>query len=156
MVAATSVPEEPSSREPESEAPAEAPPLDAQGPAPPAGPPSLPAADASREASPGKAQLDRVRLSSRVILHIYAQGELPPGAVAPPGFCQAGIGEALGISQGGLAAVLRRLEATGVFTTERGHVRGRDRRLKIYRLSARGLALARELRARGDRGRRGH
>jgi DNA-binding MarR family transcriptional regulator len=91
---------------------------------------------------------DRVRLSQRVILHVYSQGELPPGAVAPPGLCQGGIGEALGLSQGGLAAVLSRLEAAGILTTERGHVQGRDRRLKIYRLSAQGLQLAQELRAR--------
>jgi DNA-binding MarR family transcriptional regulator len=100
-----------------------------------------------RPSAPGEA----VRLSQRVILHVYAQGDLPPGAVAPPGLCQAGIGEALGISQGGLAAVLRRLEAAGLFTTERGHVQGRDRRLKIYRLSARGLEVAKDLRTRSRR-----
>jgi DNA-binding MarR family transcriptional regulator len=91
---------------------------------------------------------DAVRLSQRVILHVYALGTLPQGDVAPPGLCQAGIGEALGVTQGGLAAVLRRLEAAGVVTVERGHVRGRDRRLKIYRLSAQGLEIARDLRAR--------
>ncbi|MCI4336801.1 MAG: MarR family winged helix-turn-helix transcriptional regulator [Thermoplasmata archaeon] len=89
-----------------------------------------------------------LRLSQRVILHIYSNGDLPPGAVAPPGLCQAGIVEALGIPQAGLAAVLRRLEAAGILVTERGHVRGHDRRLKIYRLSTRGLELARELRSR--------
>ncbi|MCI4366650.1 MAG: hypothetical protein L3K08_02740 [Thermoplasmata archaeon] len=71
--------------------------------------------------------------------------------MAPPGLCQAGIGEALGVTQGGLAAVLRRLEAAGIFTVERGHVRGRDRRLKIYRLSSYGLEVARELRGRSAR-----
>ena len=88
------------------------------------------------------------RLSQRVILHVYAQGELPPGAVAPPGLCQAGIVDALGIPQAGLAAVLRRLEAAGILATERGHVRGHNRRLKVYRLSARGLEVAKELRGR--------
>jgi DNA-binding MarR family transcriptional regulator len=91
---------------------------------------------------------ETLRLSQRVILHVYGQGHLPPGEVAPPGLCQEGIGEALGMQQAGLAAVLRRLEAAGVLTTERGHVRGHDRRLKIYRLSGRGLEVAKELRAR--------
>ncbi|MCI4339677.1 MAG: hypothetical protein L3K06_00790 [Thermoplasmata archaeon] len=91
---------------------------------------------------------ETLRLSQRVILHVYAQGVLPPGEVAPPGLCQGGMIEALGIPQAGLAAVLRRLEAAEILTTERGHVRGRDRRVKIYRLSARGLQLARELRSR--------
>ena len=97
------------------------------------------------------ASKEAVRLSQRVILHVYSMGNLPPGAVAPPGRCQAGIGEALGITQGGLAAVLRRLEAAGILTAERGHVQGRDRRLKIYRLSSRGLEVARELRGRAAR-----
>jgi DNA-binding MarR family transcriptional regulator len=105
---------------------------------------------ARRAAAPpaSGAPTEAVRLSQRVILHVYAQGDLPFGAVAPFGLCQAGIGEALGVTQGGLAAVLRRLQAAGILTAERGHVRGRDRRLKIYRLSTRGVALARELRAR--------
>jgi DNA-binding PadR family transcriptional regulator len=59
--------------------------------------------------------------------------------------------EALGIPQAGLAAVLRRLEAAGVLTTERGHVEGRDRRLKVYRLSSRGLEVAKELRRRAPK-----
>ena len=95
--------------------------------------------------------VETLRLSQRVILHVYAQGEVPLGEVAPPGLCQAGIGEALGVSQAGLAAVLRRLEAAGVLTTARGHVRGHDRRLKIYRLSSSGLEVAKELRTRSHR-----
>jgi DNA-binding MarR family transcriptional regulator len=94
---------------------------------------------------------ETLRLSQRVILHVYAQGILPPGEVAPLALCQAGFVEALGIPQAGLAAVLRRLEAAGVLVTERGHVRGRDRRLKIYRLTPRGVDVARELRTRSHR-----
>jgi DNA-binding MarR family transcriptional regulator len=94
---------------------------------------------------------ETLRLSQRVILHVYALGVVPPGETAPPGLCQAGIVDALGIPQAGLAAVLRRLEAAGVLTTERGHVRGHDRRLKVYRLSDRGLEIARELRTRAHR-----
>ncbi|MFI5415146.1 MAG: hypothetical protein ACHQ16_05720, partial [Candidatus Lutacidiplasmatales archaeon] len=92
-----------------------------------------------------------LRLSQRVILHVYAQGVQGHGEVAAPGLCQAGMVEALGIPQAGLAAVLRRLEAAGVLLGEKGHVRGHDRRLKVYRLSPRGLELARELRTRAHR-----
>jgi DNA-binding MarR family transcriptional regulator len=101
-----------------------------------------------RSLSPSSVPKETLRLSQRLILHVYAQGELPPGAVAPPGLCQAGMVEALGIPQAGLAAVLKRLEAAGILATERGHVRGYDRRLKIYRLSSRGLEVAKELRSR--------
>ncbi|HEY6237649.1 MAG TPA: MarR family winged helix-turn-helix transcriptional regulator [Thermoplasmata archaeon] len=94
---------------------------------------------------------ETLRLSQRVILHVYALGTVPPGETAPSGLCQAGIVEALGIPQAGLAAVLRRLEAAGILMTERGHVRGHERRLKVYRLSARGLEVARELRTRAHR-----
>jgi DNA-binding MarR family transcriptional regulator len=93
---------------------------------------------------------ERIRLSHRVILHVFAQGTLPPGAIAPLGLSQAGIGQGLGIPQAGLAAVLRRLEAAGVLVGERAHVQGRDRRLKVYRLTARGLELAKELRPVGS------
>jgi DNA-binding MarR family transcriptional regulator len=94
---------------------------------------------------------ERIRLSHRVILHVYAQGSVPPGSVAPIALCQRGIGEGLGVPQAGLAAVLRRLEAAGVLVGERAHVQGRDRRLKVYRLSPRGLELAKEIRSRGSR-----
>jgi DNA-binding MarR family transcriptional regulator len=127
--------------------------------APPPWPPSPPDAGTSLSSGPARSAdppkslppKETLRLSHRVILHVYAQGTLAPGEVAPPGLCQAGMVEALGIPQTGLAAVLRRLEAAEVLTTERGHVRGHDRRLKIYRLSPRGLELARELRTRTHR-----
>ncbi|MCI4325640.1 MAG: hypothetical protein L3K00_07165 [Thermoplasmata archaeon] len=94
---------------------------------------------------------ETLRLSQRLILHVYAQGIRPSGEVAPLALCQAGMVEALGIPQAGLAAVLRRLEAAGILLAERSHVQGRDRRLKVYRLSERGLVLARELRTRSSR-----
>ncbi|MCI4349896.1 MAG: hypothetical protein L3K15_00030 [Thermoplasmata archaeon] len=119
------------------------------GPDPSPSAPTLPASppepSTTRRSTPPN---ETLRLSQRLILHIYSQGNLAPGEVAPPEVCQAGIGEALGIPQAGLAAVLRRLEAAGILVTERGHVRGHDRRLKIYRLSSRGLEVAKELRFR--------
>jgi DNA-binding MarR family transcriptional regulator len=143
--------------------PATSPPMgDSPGPPrPPAPAPNAPIPSLEEEYAPkidrspaplgAHSTTEAVRLSQRVILHVYAQGNIPPGSVAPPGLCQGGIGEALGVTQGGLAAVLRRLEAAGIFTVERGHVQGRDRRLKIYRLSSYGLEVARELRGRSAR-----
>jgi DNA-binding MarR family transcriptional regulator len=116
---------------------------------PPAPPPA--AAPASSVPRTGTVPRETLRLSQRIILHLYAQGELAPGSVAPAGMCQAGMIDALGVPQAGLAAVLSRLEAAGMFTTERGHVRGHDRRLKIYRLSSRGVQVAQELRRRSPR-----
>ncbi|HEY6237961.1 MAG TPA: hypothetical protein VIZ68_02090, partial [Thermoplasmata archaeon] len=44
--------------------------------------------------------------------------------------------------------VLRRLASSGLVVEELQHVQGQPRRLKVYRLSLRGEALARELRRR--------
>jgi DNA-binding MarR family transcriptional regulator len=122
----------------------------------PALPPDLPPRSVSTpRASAGRtgpvAPREQVRLSQRVILHVFGQGVLPSGSVAPLALSQAGMMEALGVPQPGLAPVLRRLEAANILTSERGHVRGRDRRLKVYRLTDRGLELAKELRVRRAR-----
>jgi PKD repeat protein len=92
-----------------------------------------------------------LKISERVVLHLASQGFLPEDEVAPPSFTQAGMAEALSIRQNALTNVLRRLEAAGVLTVDVRHVKGRDRRMKVYRLSARGEALARDLRARSSR-----
>ncbi|HXQ95110.1 MAG TPA: hypothetical protein VN864_08110 [Thermoplasmata archaeon] len=89
---------------------------------------------------------ETLRLSHRLILHVHSQGIRPPSEIAPFALCQAGMVEAMGVPQAGLAAVLRRLEGAGILVGERAHVVGRDRRLKVYRLSSRGIELARELR----------
>lgn len=126
--------------------------VSAADPTPAVAPATRPAASTDRATSASAGARvptgDTLRLSQRIILHVYAQGQFVAGDVAPPGLCQAGMVEALGIPQSGIAAVLRRLEAAGVFTAERGHVRGHDRRLKVYRLTAQGHEIARELRNR--------
>jgi DNA-binding MarR family transcriptional regulator len=114
----------------------------------------LQAAKAQRSPGDDVSPTGSLRLSQRVILHVYAQGVQVTGGVAAAGLCQAGMVEALGIPQAGLAAVLRRLEAAGILIGERGHVRGHDRRLKVYRLSPRGVQLAQELRTRSHRAER--
>lgn len=92
----------------------------------------------------------QVRISQRVLFHIAAQGRIGPDEVAPRALCQAGIGEALAVSQGALTGVLRRLVAAGILEEKRQHARGTDRRVKVYRLTPSGQQLYRELR--GTRG----
>lgn len=91
---------------------------------------------------------ERLRLSQRVILHIYAQGRLHDGEVATPAFTQAGMSEKLGVGQSPLSNVLRRLVVGGVLTEDVRHVFGRPRRLRVYRLTPMGESLALELRRR--------
>jgi DNA-binding PadR family transcriptional regulator len=65
------------------------------------------------------------------------------------GNTQRGMTEALQVRQGTLVRVLQGLESAGVLTVSRGHVSGVNHRLKVYRLTSRGEALARD--ARGHR-----
>ncbi|MCI4319074.1 MAG: helix-turn-helix transcriptional regulator [Thermoplasmata archaeon] len=88
-----------------------------------------------------------LQLSHRVVLHVYGQGVVALGEVAPRALCQAGMREALAARQGALAGVLQRLESAGIIARSTGHVQGMDRRVKVYRLTPRGEGLARQLRA---------
>ncbi|MGA8537379.1 MAG: hypothetical protein WB789_08310 [Thermoplasmata archaeon] len=65
--------------------------------------------------------------------------------VAPIAFTQEGMSAALGVRQGSLAKVLLRLVASGALTVDRRHVTKRSLRLKVYRLTPLGVAVAREL-----------
>lgn len=105
--------------------------------------PSVQPADATAAVPTNGGQ---VRISQRVVFHIAAQGRIGPDEVAPRPLSQAGIGEALQVSQGALTGVLRRLVAAGVLEEKRQHVRGIDRRVKVYRLTPSGQQLYRELR----------
>ncbi|MGA8276330.1 MAG: hypothetical protein WB852_08585, partial [Thermoplasmata archaeon] len=85
-------------------------------------------------------------LARRVILHLSGLSRLGNDEVARIGFTQQGMATALGARQGSLVRVLQRLEAAGVLTVDRRHVSGVARRLKVYRLTALGESLARDLR----------
>ncbi|HYK93271.1 MAG TPA: PKD domain-containing protein [Thermoplasmata archaeon] len=89
---------------------------------------------------------EALRISQRVVLHLGSQGILGPHEVAALGFTQPGISKALGIRQNALTNVMRRLVAAGVIVEDVRHVQGQPRRLKVYQLTPRGEALARELR----------
>jgi PKD domain len=111
------------------------------GPSPP------PATVGDRPAAPVRpASPEAFRISHRVVVHLSLQGLLGPHDVATLGFTQPGISKALGIRQNALTNVLRRLVAAGVIVEDVRHVQGQPRRLKVYQLTPRGEALARELR----------
>ncbi|MCI4340422.1 MAG: hypothetical protein L3J73_04055 [Thermoplasmata archaeon] len=89
---------------------------------------------------------EALRVSQRIVLHLAGLGTLGHDEVAPVGFTQIGMSEVLGVRQNALTNVLRRLVAADVVTEDTRHVRGQPRRLKVYRLTSRGEALARDLR----------
>jgi len=111
---------------------------------PPAAPPGTATEGVPPTAPPG----DGVLISHRVVLHLAQLGRLGSDEVAVAGFTQGGMATALNVPQTSLTNVLRRLGAAGILTEDVRHVHGRDRRLKVYRLTARGEELARELRHR--------
>ena len=120
-----------------------------------------PGGGASQDAAPATVQPDppsrrmleppvaqRRQLSRSVLLHVGGQGRLGSDEVAPPGLTQAGMAQALGVSQNSLTNVLRRFVAAGVLTQDVRHVRGQPRRLRVYRLTVRGEALYQDVRRR--------
>lgn len=91
---------------------------------------------------------ERLKLSQRIVVHLSMQGRLYDDEIATPAFTQAGMAEALGVGQSPLSNTLRRLVLGGVLSQDVRHVRGRPKRLKVYRLTSMGEALAVELRRR--------
>ncbi len=131
---------------------ADAAPAPAPTPTPPPEPIAPPGALAAKVVPPmappvrARPSTEVLRISQRVVLHLSVQGVLGPHDVAPLGFTQPGISQSLGVRQNALTNVLRRLVAAGVVVEDVRHVQGQPRRLKVYQLTPRGEALARELR----------
>ncbi len=120
----------------------------ARGP-PPAAPEPAPGAPSAPLAPPAGSSLTLgAGIARAILLHLLAQGPSAPEEVARLSFTQAGIAEALGIRQGNASRVLGRLVAAGALRVDRGHVSGVDYRRKVYRLTALGESIARELRRR--------
>ena len=92
--------------------------------------------------------LGEARVARRLVLHLARQPRLGPDDIAPPTMTQAGMAEALGVTQGAVAKIVIRLSAAGVIRTAREHVQGAPRRLKVYTLTGPGEMLAHELRVR--------
>jgi DNA-binding MarR family transcriptional regulator len=89
------------------------------------------------------------RASEKVILHLYRSEGPASEVVRSKSVTQAGMGAALGFTQSALTRTLGRLIAAGVLQVERQHVSGQSRRLKVYRLTPLGAALARNLDRKG-------
>jgi PKD repeat protein len=104
-----------------------------------------PAASPGAPLSPSASEAPRLKLSQRVMLHLYLQGHLAEGEVAPFGFTQGGMAEKLQVAQSPLSSVLRRLVVAGLVTQDTRHVRGQPRRLRVYRLTPVGEVVARDL-----------
>lgn len=88
-----------------------------------------------------------VTLSQRVLVHMAKQGITGPHELAPMELTQGGIAEKLGVRQNVLTNVMKRLEEGELVTSSVTHVKGGFRRLKVYKLTPKGEALARELRS---------
>jgi len=99
-------------------------------------------------AIPSKATEERLRLSERMVAHLFRYRGLGPDDVARPDVTQRGIAVALDADQRAVSKVLLRLIAAGVVSEDRRHVRGGSRRVKVYTLTRRGEALAVEVRSR--------
>jgi PKD repeat protein/DNA-binding MarR family transcriptional regulator len=106
--------------------------------------PELARPDASTVTRP---KVEGLRVSQRIVLHLGRQGALHDYDVATIGYTQAGMAAALGVRQNALTNVLTRLMAAEILRVELRHVSGQPRRLKVYSLTGRGEALARDLRA---------
>jgi PKD repeat protein len=89
---------------------------------------------------------ERIRLSRRIVVHLALQGSLPLDGTVPSTFTQRGIAQALQVRQGELSNALRRLVTGRVLVEELRHVHDSTRRLKVYRLTGTGEAIARQLR----------
>jgi len=88
---------------------------------------------------------DQIRLSIRVVTHLDRVGVPGADGVGRPEATQQGIAQSLSVTQGAVSKVLRRLVAAEVVRVERHHVRGLNRRVRIYFLSRTGEALARKI-----------
>jgi DNA-binding PadR family transcriptional regulator len=87
-------------------------------------------------------------LAARVILHLAALPPLGPNDLASLAHTQQGMVSALSVRQGSLTKVLRRLLAGDAVRVERRYVSGANQRLKVYRLTALGESLSRDVRHR--------
>jgi hypothetical protein len=88
------------------------------------------------------------RWSREIVAYLGGLPTLGPDDIPTLDWTQKGMSERLGTGQNQVSNVLRRLVAAGVVVEELQHVQGQPRRLKVYRLSMRGEALAREVRRR--------
>jgi DNA-binding MarR family transcriptional regulator len=90
---------------------------------------------------------EELQISARLLLHIARQPRFEPGETAPEALTQAGMAGALRTSQPAVSNALNRLVDGGALEVVRSHVRHKLTRLKVYRLTAHGEVLVRQIRA---------
>ncbi|MCI4351599.1 MAG: PKD domain-containing protein [Thermoplasmata archaeon] len=90
------------------------------------------------------------QLSSRLVVYLAGLGALRADDIPSVAWTQLGMSERLSARQNVISNVLRRLVAAGVVEEELRHVQRQPRRLKVYHLTVRGEALARDLRRSGN------
>lgn len=83
--------------------------------------------------------------AGRVILHLASLPRLAYDDIGLVSHTQAGMSGVLSIRQGTLTKVLSRLVAAKVVEVDRRHVHGQPRRLNVYRLTALGESIARDM-----------
>jgi len=88
------------------------------------------------------------RWSRDIVAYLGALPTLGPDDIATIDWTQKGMSDRLHTGQNQGSNVLRRLVASGIVVERLEHVQGQPRRLKVYRLTLRGEALAREVRRR--------
>lgn len=108
----------------------------------------VPFSPKSVESSSGPRKVNQIRLSRRIVMLLDRQPRTGRYEPAVPLQTQAGMSAFLNSNQSVVARILRRLVASGIVEVELKHVSGRERRLKVYALTPRGEALARDLRRR--------
>ena len=92
------------------------------------------------------------QLSARLVVYLAGLGALRPDDIPSIAWTQFGMSDRLHARQNVISNVLRRLVAAGVVEEELRHVQRQPRRLKVYHLTVRGEALARDLRRNGNGG----
>jgi PKD domain len=90
------------------------------------------------------------QLSSRLVVYLAGLGALRADDIPSVAWTQLGMSDRLNARQNVISNVLRRLVAAGVVEEELRHVQRQPRRLKVYHLTVRGEALARDLRRGGN------
>lgn len=107
---------------------------------PPVWEPALPSS-----ISPLVSREQHVRLVVRIVVRLHQLGPPSPDGEALPESTEEGLALALSVTRGAVSKVLTRLVAADAVGRERRHVRGRDRRLRVYFLRPRGEELARQI-----------
>lgn len=85
------------------------------------------------------------QLTLRLLQRLATLPRVAPGEIPTRECTQAGLADYLGAGQSAVSKILRRLSASGIVESATGHVTGNTRRVRIYRLTARGERLGRSL-----------